>query len=120
MNNTSVQPSMRKAAILMASLDAESADRLLAQMAPEQAQLLRRMAEQLDDIAPGERAIVIQEFCRVTPQPATRDEVGLDLTLPMKPAQPTRLPAEPFRFLREARSGRLSGVLGNEHPQTVA
>ncbi|MBS0208082.1 MAG: hypothetical protein JSS27_03925 [Planctomycetes bacterium] len=112
------QPSLRKAAILLASLDAETADRLLAQMPAEQADLLRRLREQLDEVESGEQSVVINEFLRVKPA-AGAPVAGIDV-IQISAPKPAPNPAQPFKFLREARGARLSTVLHQEHPQTIA
>ncbi len=73
------EPSIRKAAVLVASLDADTADLLLAQMAPEQAEAVRRLVLELDDIDPAEQRSVIDEFRRIGPLVPEQNPPGLDL-----------------------------------------
>lgn len=54
--------SLRKAAILINALDAQTADRLLEQMTDEQAALVRRAVMELVDIDPVEQQQVIESF----------------------------------------------------------
>ncbi len=58
---------IRKAAILIASLDRDAADALLNQMSDEQARRLRRALVELGDIDTDEQADVIEEFFRIGP-----------------------------------------------------
>ena len=132
------QPTLRKAAILIASLDGRTARHLLEQMGPEQAQRVREAVEELDDIDPAEQAQVIEEFCRVSPLVPNDLHPGIELDsslaaklslpappemhpMPAPPAKQEPAPeATPFRFLHEARAEMLTPYLEREHPQTVA
>ncbi|MDX1962537.1 MAG: FliG C-terminal domain-containing protein [Pirellulales bacterium] len=53
---------LEKAAVLISTLDRDSADRLLEQMTPAQAQLVRRAVLDLDDISPETQQAVLAEF----------------------------------------------------------
>ncbi len=55
---------LRKAAILVASLDTAAADAVLDQLTPEQARQVREIVVELDDIDQGEQRRVIDEFCQ--------------------------------------------------------
>jgi flagellar motor switch protein FliG len=132
---------LRKAAILIASLDHQSADALIAHMSPDQGQRLRRAVVQLGPIDPVEQENIVAQFVRVGPlvphaQPAGIDlEDSLAVRLGFSPAA-TRLadrdrktangaPASttddpPFRFLHEAQYDELVHLLQREHPQTAA
>src|SRR4051794_6049029 len=56
------QGSLRKAAILIASLETRSADQLLDQMGEQQAAKVRHAIMELPDIDPAEQEAVIHEF----------------------------------------------------------
>ena len=56
---------IRKAAILVASLDPSAADAILKQLGPEQADLVRRAVLYLDEIDSEERRRIIDEFRRI-------------------------------------------------------
>src|SRR6185312_12501837 len=58
---------LRKAAILVASLDGPTADRILDQMSEEQAGQVRRMMVELGEVDPREQRHVIDEFFRQGP-----------------------------------------------------
>jgi flagellar motor switch protein FliG len=86
---------LRKAAILVSSLDTAAADALLEQLPGEQAQRVRELLVDLDEIDPAEQRRVIDEFFRVGPplpmaQPraAARPSAGKvsQLTPPRNPA----------------------------------
>src|SRR5881392_2229754 len=97
----SCQPTLRKAAILIASLDEPTARRLLEQMGPEQAARVRQAVEELDDIDPAEERRVIEEFCRVTPMVPKAAPAGIELdgslaaklSLPGRPDTYSALPS---------------------------
>ena len=131
---------LRKAAVLIASLDARSADALLDQMSPEQAARVRSAVFELGDIPTDEQNAVIDEFLRggqtVVEQP---DGIELDDSLvrkiaasrdtphaqsaPVAPvaASPPAPPEKPpFRFLHEAAIDTLCRFLEREQPQTIA
>ena len=64
----SVSPeTIRKAAILITSLDQETADQLLEQMSPEQAQIVRNAALDLGELSNDESSEVIAEFLQSNP-----------------------------------------------------
>ncbi len=125
---------LRKAAILVASLDTSTADRLLDQLTPEQAQQVRRLAVDLGDVDRKEQQRVIDEFFRIGPllpgqcPPGIELDDGLARRLALgptddiyhEPAAASAKSNEPFRFLREAESEKLSRLLGGERPQTIA
>jgi flagellar motor switch protein FliG len=96
---------LRKAAVLIASLDQPTADALLEQLEPGQAEVVRRMVAALDEIDPAEQEAVIGQF--------------LGKELAAKPQAAARS-GPPFRFLHEARCEQLLPFLEHEHPQTVA
>jgi len=127
------EPSLRKAAVLIASLDVDTADLLLAQMPKDQAEMVRREIAVLDEIDPSEQQAVLDEFFRSGPSPsdAGRAEIGLNSELPVQPRDiddrevvscedqsDPRSP--PFRSLGKASLEAVVAVLEREHPQAVA
>src|SRR6185369_798043 len=76
---TNREPSIRKAAVLVASLDVDTADAVLEQMSPEQADAVRREVERLDDLDPAEQKAVIDEFFRIGPLMPEQEPPGLEL-----------------------------------------
>jgi flagellar motor switch protein FliG len=131
--NTS-KDTLRKAAILVASLDHRSADALLDQMGPEQAARVRNAVMELGEISLAEQECVIEEFMRGGPAAARNQDTGIELdgALAAKFAMPHAALAAPndghvaveekppFRFLHEAGAETLANFLLREHPQTVA
>jgi flagellar motor switch protein FliG len=138
---TDTAENLRKAAILLAALDRQSADALLAQVPASQAQRVRRAVVELGPIEADEQESVIAQFVRVgrlvpdglsggielddglaakldweSPQCAssTRDGKPLD-------RESTSVSQDaPFRFLHEAECDELVHLLTREHPQTIA
>jgi flagellar motor switch protein FliG len=123
---------LRKAAMLVASLDERNAEALLAQMTPAQAQAVKRSIETLGPIDACEQHDVIEEFFRVGPLVPGKQPSGLELDdrLPKRlaisrPSERASSPGtlsdtSPFRFLHEAPAHSLTPFLEREHPQTVA
>jgi flagellar motor switch protein FliG len=125
---------LRKAAILVASLDRLSADKMLNEMSPEQAARLRRALVELGPVDPEEQGEVIEEFFRIGPLVPRRFPAGIELggrvaqemqfadlggsvATPRESVEPG---AEPFRCLRNVSGAELSQYLEREHPQTIA
>ncbi len=112
---------LRKAAILVAGLDRNTADEMLDQMTPQQAQQVRQMMVDLGDIDPTEQRRVIDEFFRIGPLVPEKEPPGIELD-----AHPSRDDflshgnAKPFQSLSETAAERLARVLGDERPQTIA
>jgi flagellar motor switch protein FliG len=139
---------LRKAAILVASLDTAAADAVLDQLAPEQARQVREIAVELDEIDQSERRRVIDDFFRDpqagAPPPATMQDAGVELDghlawlashggnrgnprLSEAPSAPLRemaaaplSSAQPFRFLHETEIDKLVRAMASERPQTIA
>ena len=121
---------LRKAAVLLASLDGERADELLRQMSPGQSHVLRRAVEELGEIEPAEQNEVIEEFFRISPLLPDKQPSGIELDgrLPLSLSGQSQTGAAagqadgavPFRFLHEAPARSLAPFLEREHPQTIA
>lgn len=123
---------LRKAAVLVASLEPEHAAALLAQMTSSQAQSVRRAVERLGDVDADEQREVIDEFFRIGPLMPDKQPSGIELDdrlpahlarSPVEASQPSAPPgrgAAPLNFLDEASPQALAGVLEREHPQTIA
>ena len=127
---------IRKAAILVTSLDSATADRLLDQLPAECADRVRRAVMDVDQIDAAECRRVIDEFRRLgtmIPEPCPP---GIDLTTQKMDIQRpgTTVPGEvgpdaeaaeqegslPFGFLHQAEGKKLSRLLADERPQTIA
>lgn len=126
------ESSLRKAAVLIASLDADTADLLLAQMPKDQADMVRREIIDLDEIDPNEQRAVLDEF-RYGPIPADagQAEAVVDSLLPAQPREiddrdvvgwenRPNLRNPPFSTLCTAPLEAVEAVLEREHPQAVA
>jgi flagellar motor switch protein FliG len=132
---------IRKAAVLLASLDATAADALLERLGPQQATLVRQAMLDVGEIDAHERWRVIEEFRRIGPllPAASPPGIELDRLQPRqleRPAEsrPTEdhaaaatvwpAPAEsgmaPFDFLRETGDKSLAQLLDGERAPTVA
>lgn len=139
---TAANDALRKAAILIDSIDARSADALLEQMGPQQAAKVRAAVLDLPEISPVERERVIAEFLGRGPAVTRREDdsgVEFDASLTSKfgqadvePPSPVTPPAQltatsrtspnarPFDFLHDATPDSLGTLLEREHPQTAA
>jgi flagellar motor switch protein FliG len=122
---------IRKAAILVASLDQAAADVLLHQLGPERADLVRQAVAYLDEIGTDERQRIVEEFRRIGPMVPGPAPSGIELDrLPVRRAEPKSSSATaaavagdeplPFEFLRDAEDEKLSHLLSGERPPTVA
>lgn len=132
---------IRKAAILMASLDQAAADLLLHQLGPERADLVRQAVMYLDKIDPAERQRIVDEFRRIGPMVPGQSPSGIELDkMPARPVGKNRVSATPsatgcegtfdssvaadaappFHFLHDAEDEKLANLLGSERPPTVA
>lgn len=125
------QSSLRKAAILISSLEAATADTLLAQMPPQQADAVQNEISELGAIDPGEQETIIEEFFRIGPLIPESDPPGLELDDKLaprfanlsSPPQSRRTLSEgnpPFHFLQDVEPEALVPFVEREHPQTIA
>lgn len=125
------EPSLRKAAVLIVSLDVDTADLLLAQMPKDQADMVRREIADLDEIDPSEQQAALDEFFRFgsSSSGAGQGEIAVDLPLPLQPPdfdnvlsredQPNAA-NPPFSVLGRASLEAVVAVLERERPQAVA
>ena len=123
---------IRKAAILVASLDGETADLLLQRLEPEQVDQVRRMVADLGPIDPGTQRRIVDEFFLMGA--GSRDGRSADIRLDGNVASKlaaaagrsggpgSRIPsgARPFGFLADAEGEKLAILLASERPQTIA
>jgi flagellar motor switch protein FliG len=127
-------PGFRKAAILIANLDREEAERLLARVKPAQAKQIRATAAALGPIDPAEQQQVLEEFFRIEPLLAVRQPAGLGIHERIPRSSKTAAPrgpdddqgvelaisSQPFHFLQDAETEKLVRALLCERPQTIA
>ncbi|MHB1035597.1 MAG: FliG C-terminal domain-containing protein [Pirellulales bacterium] len=125
---------LRKAAVLLVTLDRNTVDALLDQMDPRQAVAVRQAMMSLGEVDDREQDEVIGEFLRLGPLVPNQQPPGIELDgslarklslarqeYPDESAEEAG-PCEkqPFRFLHEAESEKLRTFLEGERPQTVA
>lgn len=95
----SISPRLRKAAILVSTIDVRTGDSLLEQMGEAQANLVRAAVLELDDISESERESVLEEF--LSSRPHRRDDAGsgveIDAELARKFASSAKAPAAVIR-----------------------
>lgn len=126
MNSTT--SSLRKAAILVGSLDDATAEMLLSQMPFDQARAIRAAAAALDELDMLEQDAVIEEFFRIGPMLPEDQPAGIDIERfgERHPAgrksasEETRREPSGFRRLHHASGASLASRLQVEHPQTIA
>src|SRR5262245_20965366 len=124
-----VDPNLRKAAVMLRSLDGDTAAMMLAQLSPEEATSIREAMRALGNVEPDEQASVVAEL-RSTNTSERRVGTGaVELSLSSKfeyeapigvtgsksAASPSR-----FEFLDNAPTSALVPYLAREHSQTVA
>ncbi|PQO34839.1 hypothetical protein DTL21_15210 [Bremerella cremea] len=123
---TTTPETIRKAAIVIASLDEASADRLLDSMPEEIASQIRWKSIELDDVSDEERQTVLDEFLRNSGRSAPVEDAGVEMEFtyeePATPAKPaTTAPTPPpFAFLNDAPCEMLAPFFEQEHPQVTA
>ncbi|MBI1247359.1 hypothetical protein GC197_05870 [bacterium] len=117
---------IRKAAIVIASLDEASADKLLESMPEEVASQIRWMSIELDNIADEERQTVLNEFLRNSGRQAPMENRGVEMEFiyqqpdPLPTAETKVATPPPFAFLNDAPSEMLAPFFEQEHPQVTA
>lgn len=124
--------SLRKAAILVSSLDRQSADALLDSMPDELSARVRQAVLNLDDIDPAEQQTIIAEFLKgkdAAPPGGVEFESSLvrKFSAPGSTEPESAAPSPPaaespahFRVLQGATRETLCKFLLREHPQTIA
>jgi flagellar motor switch protein FliG len=126
MMNTSAN--IRKAAVLLRSVDADTAATLLAQLSTDEAIALREAMRGLGPVDPEEQADVLAVFRREKPIAGESVNRGVELSLTTTAdiGESLSLPAaakstgKRFEFLDGASSKTLALYLAREHAQTIA
>lgn len=127
-------PAVRKAAILIDSLEEGAADRLLAHLTPEQAARVRQARQHLGPVPAAERERIIEDFLNLNPlvagahvDPAAGVEMDASLVARIADAAPSDLALEPpeaapapFAFLQTVAAETIARCLSDEHPQTIS
>jgi flagellar motor switch protein FliG len=121
---------LRKAAVLLRSLDGDTAAIMLAQLSPAEAASLRAAIRNLGTIDVEEQADVAAEFRRTRPAMASQSAGGVELelstsmqeTIPFETngGEPAVVSAKRFEFLANAPTSALVPYLSREHAQTIA
>jgi flagellar motor switch protein FliG len=121
---------LRKAAVFIRSLDAETATTLLAQLSPSEAQALRAAIRSIGALDPEEQADVVAEFRSARPLATESASDGVELELSNAaphfpssepPSAPTSVSTvKRFEFLDQAPIEALVPYLAREHAQTIA
>jgi flagellar motor switch protein FliG len=127
---TRLNSNLRKAAIFIRSLDAETAAKMLAELSPDEAAALRDAVRAVGPIDPEEQADVIAEFRSARPVAAELAGAGVELALtsaadptesaPFAAAELVPQSSRPFEFLEKAPIDALIPYLAREHVQTIA
>ncbi|HTQ40943.1 MAG TPA: FliG C-terminal domain-containing protein [Pirellulales bacterium] len=94
-------PALHKAAVLLASLDADTADLLLSQMPEEQADAVRAELLGLDELDPREQQAVIDEFFRIGPMAPESSDINAPHQHLHSPEHSRRLPDSLDEYLSE-------------------
>lgn len=117
-----VNANLRKAAVLIRSLDADTAVKLLAQLSSEEAARVRAEMQTLGEIEPEEQADLVAEFRRIHPLASESPQHGVELTLSKqsRTSEVAALHTKRFSFLEEVPVDVLVPVLAREHAQTIA
>jgi len=126
---TALNANLRKAAILIRSLDADAAAALLSRLSPTEAREVREAIQALGSVDDEERADVSAEFRRIGPLATEDPRRGVELDLSSdNSAISTNAARDPasrtnvrrFEFLEQARVESLVPYLAREHAQTIA
>ncbi len=133
---TTPTPTLRKAAVLIRSLDAESAAVLLSQLSRKEAKAVRQAIRELGDVDPDEQEELRKALRKVDPrdeltsnagveiafssdvtEPSTIDTVPPTTEVASAPSHPTN---QPFGWLEGGDMPSLAMMLEREHLSTVA
>lgn len=124
---TKPNDNLRRAAILVLSLDDATAEAVLDQLPANDAAVVRRMMVDLDSVDPQEERRTIAEFMRRRPVARRASGVELDAGLAKRLASDVQPAAtastsdpKPFHFLHAGRGEKITPFLAGEHPQTIA
>ncbi len=122
-----------KAAVLILSMDANTAGEILKRLPVEAVEQVTRELAGLGRVPPGLRDQIVEEFYNISIASQHINEGGLDyarvlLKQSMDPKQAekvlqqiqTQVRKAPFSFLQKAESDNLLTFIQEEHPQTIA
>ena len=124
---------VRKAAILMVSIDTDSAAKILSNLPQEDIERISMEIARLDDIAPDLRDSIVSEYFQTHMARKYLEQGGLDyakmlLEKSLSPDQAASIlqglqesiQQTPFHFLKKADPENLMTFIQDEHPQTIA
>lgn len=126
---TTTSSNLRKAAVLIRSLDTDTAAAMLGQLSHEEATSIRAAIRELGPVDAEEQADVVAEFRRTRPAAGAAASKGVELELSSKAegveAQPATIEqlapaAGRFQFLAGAPTNVIVRFLAREHAQTIA
>jgi len=127
---TITSSNLRKAAVLIRSLDADSAAGLLAQLSAAETASVRHAIRTLGPIDPDDQADILAEFRRARPPANESARRGVELSLSSQAdergwqsateTQPNGNAGKRFDFLENAPTTVLVAHLAREHAQTIA
>ena len=127
---TDREEKLRKAAIVVLTLDEATADKVLAQLPADDAARVRRIMVDLEAIDADEERRTLGDFLRHRPAMSHERDWGVELKLSTGNSLPVRAKSTdtgtetdekaPFRFLRAAHGAKITPFLVGEHPQTIA
>jgi flagellar motor switch protein FliG len=131
---TAATANIRKAALLVRSLDGDSAALLLAQLSPQEARAVRQAVRELRDVDPHEQEEMARELRKAdAPTRAITGDSGVEvsfLNAVVELPRPTSSPQHkvsvavetksPFAWLEHGDLPTLAAVLEREHLSTVA
>ncbi len=127
MTNSAQDNSLRKVAILVASLDETWSDQVLDSLSPQQARSVRQQVELLTEIDPEEQREIVAEFRRSLAQTMERQSAGVEIDASLLERidhdDYTTTPSaehKPFETISSADTEYLVEMLTNESSQTIA
>ena len=123
---------LRKAAILLLSLDKPLAAEVLSQLPRRQVELVTVEIAKLEDVTTDQQEAVLDEFDRLSRQRLPIERGGIDLAADLLKqslgeqgtevldAVRQSMTSVPFAFLQKAGAENLLTFISEEHPQTIA
>ncbi|MBI5359843.1 MAG: flagellar motor switch protein FliG [Planctomycetes bacterium] len=133
MAEITLQQGIRKAAILMVSLEQDMAAKVLSQLDKETIELVGLEIAKLENVSKEERDRTIEEFYHLSMAQQYVEQGGvsyarslLEKVLPIEETQrilemiEQSMKMAPFGFLQKADAENLLTFMQNEHPQTIA
>jgi flagellar motor switch protein FliG len=107
---------LRKAAVLLMTLPAEQADRLLARLTPAEVEAVTAEMARVESLTAAEQEAVVLAFAAVEPVDNATDRPSELVRADAAHDRPQR----PFSFARNFDSHTVADALADERPQTIA